>query len=50
VKVKIGEHLLALSAIENNFFRGEQPRKDLHHLHRDDFAGCQPALRVENCG
>jgi len=35
--VKIGEDKSALSTAENNFFVGEKPSKDLHHLHRGGF-------------
>lgn len=34
VTVKIGEDKSEISAGEKYFFAGEQPGKDLHHLHR----------------
>jgi hypothetical protein len=47
--VKIGEDKSALSTAEKNFFWGEKPRKDLHHLHRGGFRWAGHAGKVQIC-
>jgi hypothetical protein len=37
--VKIGEDVLAVLRDEKKFFCSEDPRKDLHYLHRGAFWG-----------
>ena len=46
--MKIGEDVLAVLRDEKNIFCGEDPRKDLHYLHRGGFWGPRGAVVSTN--